>query len=223
MALFKKGTFLRTPTEIKTEPTGPTESHESSRLKWLAVQLQLQIGNRGVFWFVVNHWKSWFKRGEPASEPDRMRSARQIGDFYLSDARKTSDEMLLVGDFNCEPGDRPFKSQARPNKLKGVRERALVLRERNRLAYFYNPMWRLLGEPDPWEMAREEGYVPPRDIGTHGEGLEKGVGWFLWDQFLVTKRMLRGGRVIMREGSLRIVRPMSDCSDHCAVAAEFDC
>jgi hypothetical protein len=57
--------------------------------------------------------------------------------------------MLLVGDFNCEPGDWPFKYQqmtspARPNMLKGVREHGLVLRGRNRLAFFYNPMWRWL-------------------------------------------------------------------------------
>jgi hypothetical protein len=215
MVLYSAALFRPVPAEFSMNWFGLRE-----RAKWLPVLLQLEEGSRAPFWFVVNHWKS--QLGNPReTEEARMRSARQLGEFFLGTARRHSDAMVLIGDFNCEPGDRPFREQA-PNQFRGVRERALVLRERNRLAYFYNPMWRWLGEPDPYEVAREAAYRPPRLLGSHCRDWEQGVGWSLLDQIMVTKSLLAGGLLRLRESSISLVPPAGRSSDHAAVAAVFE-
>ena len=91
--------------------------------------------------------------GQLDTDADRQESAFLLGDFFLSHARIQSEAMLLIGDFNCEPGDRPFYAQSQrllrgrsaPNAIQCMRERAPVLRDRNRLAYFHNFMWRVHG------------------------------------------------------------------------------
>jgi hypothetical protein len=132
-------------------------------------------------------------------------------------ARMTSDAMIMVGDFNCEPWDTAFGSDTgAPNRLAAVRERALVLQDRYRLTYFYNLMWRWSGEPDVHEVANAPGYLPPRLIGTYRRR-DTAVGWHLLDQLMVTKSMLRGPMIRLEEGSVRVKPPANDCSDHCAL------
>jgi hypothetical protein len=80
-----------------------------------------------------------------------------------------------------------------------------------------------MGEPDPWEDADHEHYRRPRTIGSRGPWTDGGVGWALWDQLLVTKRMLKGGLVRLKEATVRIGPPLDGCSDHGVVAAELDC
>lgn len=219
MVLYDPTVLTRTVSSVESGPKGT-----QARTKWLAVEFQIRIGRRGIFWFIVNHWKSQLG-GELLTEPARMESAREIGNFYLRVARISSDAAVMVGDFNCEPGDRPFKTQQvgqGRNAFRGVRERPLVLRDRNRLAFFYNLMWRWLGEPDPIEAAMVPGYQRPRLIGTHGGGVQGGMGFSCWDQVLVTKRLLGRGLIHLHEGSLRVAAPVGGCSDHCAVGVELD-
>lgn len=197
-----------------------------ARAKWLATALQLQAGTEGTLWFVVNHWKSQMG-GETKTEPARMDCARQLGEFYLEEAREHTDAMVLVGDFNCEPGDRPLREQRMgrdaPNRLRAVRERPLILRDRNRLAYFYNPMWRWLPEPDLWEDSAHPGYQRPRPLGTHLGNPSAETEWRMWDQIMVTKPCLTGPFVRLREASVVVAPSREGCSDHWAVGAILDC
>lgn len=187
----------------------------SARCRWLATQFQLKSGSRGRFWLVVNHWKSQMgDRG--ISEHLRIMSAAEIGDFFLKQARFATEAMLLIGDFNCEPFSTPFHKTR--NFLRAVRERTSVLREKNRLAYFYNPMWRLLGEADNHEESLQKGYSSPRPPGTY---LQRNMGWRTFDQILVSKPMLTNGFVSFIESSICIAKPHERCSDHCAISVEF--
>jgi endonuclease/exonuclease/phosphatase family metal-dependent hydrolase len=188
------------------------------RCKWFAVELQLRIGSRARFWLVLNHWKSQMG-GEAQTGISRSNSAREVGAFFLGTARRSSEAMLLIGDFNCEPGADSFKKPA--NQLRAIRERAIVLRDRNRLAYFYNPMWRLHGEADDYEATQKSGYKPPRPPGTYCP-IDQSVGWLVLDQIMVSKRLLMGGPVRILESSLRIVKAHARCSDHCALVVQFE-
>lgn len=211
--LYKAGIVTRSSVEVDSNT--PLQ-----RPKWMAVLFQLQFGTRGGFWFVVNHWKSPLGT-EAVNELSRMNSAQQIGDFYLTRARIDADSMILIGDFNCQPQDRPFYSQS-PNRLKAVRERALVIRDRNRLVYFYNPMWRWLGEPEGYDATRRPGYVPSRLIGTHLLR-DKKHGWYVWDQIMVTKSLIVGDIIHFQEDTVNVHRAHARCSDHCAISATFQC
>lgn len=215
MALYDPSLFRRVGV-----PTGTGTPGLMERTKWLPLLLQLLSGSGGAFWLIVVQWKSQLG-GQWKTEVARMDSAREIGEFYLNTASRMTDAMILLGDFNCEPGDRPFKDQG-PNKMKAVRERALVMRERNRLAYLYNPMWRWLGEPDHHEIARQPGYRASRVIGTYASDWERGIGWSLWDQVPATKPLLSGELIRFIEGSVQITRPVGGCSDHCALSCEFE-
>lgn len=197
-----------------------------ARFKWLAAALQLSFGTRGVLWVVVNHWKSQLG-GAVATEPQRMEAARQLGWFYLNKARKLSEAMMVLGDFNCEPADRSFHEQRSlggdASQMRAVRERPLVLRERLRLAYLYNPMWRWLGEPDPWGASVADDYRRPRPIGSFALGPNDQTEWRMWDQLMVSKTCLRGPFLRLEEDSIRLVPPHDGCSDHHALCARFDC
>jgi hypothetical protein len=187
-----------------------------SRCKWFAALFQMKSGLRGLFWLVLNHWKSQMG-GELQTEEDRNISARGLGAFFIETARISTEAMVLIGDFNCEPGAMPFK---KPNNfLRAVRERSVVLRDRNRLAYFYNPMWRLLGEADAYDMVRQTDYVSPRPPGTI---YVEGQGWRTFDQIMVSKELLTGHFIRFIESSVRVTEAQGNCSDHCALSAEFE-
>lgn len=141
----------------------------------------------------------------------------------------------MLGDFNCEPGDRPFYLQsqrllrgtAKPNALQCVRERALVLRDRTRLAYFHNLMWRFLAEPATLAQTLAPGFTPPAGyyMGTHGPGLNAGAGgagWIMFDQIMASKRLLRGGSVTVDEASVAIHPPLAAAADHAAVSVAIE-
>ena len=187
----------------------------SARCRWFATQFQLKSGSRGRFWLVVNHWKSQLGN-QRVGEHLRINSASEIGDFFLKQARLSTEAMLLIGDFNCEPYSAPLIKTR--NVLRAVRERTFVLREKNRLAYFYNPMWRLLGEADDHDTSLQKGYSPPRPPGTYRR---RDMSWRTFDQILVSKPMLTKGFVRFIESSIRVVKPYERCSDHCAISVEF--
>ena len=204
-------------TDLDLRPSG-------RRPRWFAVLFEILAGNRGAFWLVANHWKSQMS-GQLATDADRQESAFLLGDFFLNRARAQSEAMLLIGDFNCEPGDRPFYIQSNrllrgaaiPTAIQCVRERALVLRERNRLAYFHNFMWRFMPEPT----AVPIGHF----MGTHGPALNAlagQAGWLMFDQVMASKRLLRGGTVRVDEGSVTIHPPLAGAADHAAVSVAIE-
>lgn len=189
-----------------------------ARCNWMAQLFQFQQGSRGVFWLMVNHWKSNVG-GLKIGNERRKNSARAISDFFR-EAKADTEAMILLGDFNCEPWDEPFRMND-AKQLKAVRDRATVLSDKVRLPYFYNPMWRFLGEPDDWETAQKsEDYARPRPMGTFCGTPPGKHGWKLWDQVLITKPLLTGTDIQVLENSIQILRPISS-SDHCAITVDF--
>ena len=217
-----------------TETTDLDLRHSSRRPRWFAVMFEIAVGNRGTFWLVVNHWKSQMG-GQLSTDPDRQESAFLLGDFFMARARIQSEAMLLIGDFNCEPGDRPFYVQSqrllrgagKRNAIRCIRERAVVLRDRNRMPYFHNAMWRFMAEPVTLKQSKAPGFVAPTGyyMGTHGpalNGTAGQVGWIMFDQVMASKRLLQGGTVSIDEGSVTIHRPLAAAADHAAVSVAIE-
>lgn len=193
----------------------------NARTQWLAVPFRLRTRLDTEFWFVANHWKSAANVAPEVMQMRQMQSARQLGEFYL----ELPHPMLLIGDFNCEPFHVPFSRQE-GTRLKALRERRAILTKnangcRGAITYFYNPAWRLLGDPDHYEIAQQPGYTPSRPPGTYLP-INRVTGWQTLDQMLVSRHLLDGGHITLREASVQIVRPHNGCSDHCAIGWEFD-
>lgn len=198
-------------------------SNVAWRTKWMAAEFALAGDSASRFWFVVTHWKSRLG-GQRRSEPSRMTSAWEIGSFYLNTARRSSPAMVIAGDFNCEPGEWPFQAQStldRSNRFRAVRERPLVLRDRLRLAWFYNPMWRWLAEPELWEQTVAGG-PRTRSLGTHCAEPDHDREWSMFDQIMVNRWAMEGRPLRLREGSVQIQPPIGNATDHCAVGATFE-
>ena len=113
-----------------SETTDLDLRRSSRRPRWFAVLFEILAGNGSAFWLVANHWNSQMG-GQLRTDSDRQESAYLLGDFFMSRARIESEAMLLMGDFNCEPGDRPLYLQSqrilqgtgKPNALRCVRGR----------------------------------------------------------------------------------------------------
>jgi hypothetical protein len=194
----------------------------------MASLFQLRGGTRGAFWWIVNHWKSRMG-GVEKTEPDRMESAAELGNFFLETAREETEAMIAIGDFNCEPGEQPFHRQrgvnVPANALRSVRERALVSREGNRLAYFYCPMWRAMAETDPVEGPAAPRPWPSERLGTFAASGAGTLDWAMFDQLLVTRPLLSRAPVFplgLLEATLSIQDAHGGCSDHRAVGARFE-
>ena len=202
-----------------------TQTAENSfgwlRPMWLAAEFQFLGGSKGVFWAVVNHWSSDYKTDPLMANGFREDTATALADYYHQTMKKTSEAVLCIGDFNCEPGDRPFRGliPKKPNVLRSLRERQQVLNA-TKLPVFYCPMWRPMVEPDSWEKAKIPGYTPPRSLGTYLSGA---TGWKMWDQCLVSPRLLRGGPAVLLEESLEFAEPIKQCSDHHAIGFVLEC
>ncbi len=226
MLLYNPDVFAEVTGSMRFGPRSITE-----RPKWLAARFRLHAGSRGAFWLVVNHWKShvndWnagVRAGSdplpPLSEIRQIESAQEIGRLYLEQEHEATEAIILIGDFNCEPGDKPWKGH-QPNRLTGARQRAVVLRRRNRKAYFYNPMWRFMGEAHDYDTANTAEYEAPYMMGTFVGVNNRIIAIPLWDQLLVSKGLLIGRQIHFAESSLTIVRPETGYTDHCAVGAGF--
>lgn len=219
MILFDPRVLRRTAASVETGMP-----HNGSRYHWLAAEFQLVRGNGQGFWVVLNHWPSSYYAGQVTGNDLRVRTGQRVGEFYAKRASVTSDAMLLLGDFNCEPHEQPLTGTASSNtdRLVAVREHEWAINEKNRLPYFYNPMWRHLGEPAVYEVASKPGFnramLPP---GTSRMSQSANNQWVTWDQLLVNKRLLTGGPATLVEKSIRIVPVPAAASDHCAIAASF--
>ncbi len=121
------------------------------RYHWLAVELQLRSTGR-TLWTIVNHWPSDVGHGAERATWARIRLGRGIGEFVQDTAQLTTAEVLLVGDFNAGPADLAVAGNGplAGTRLVGVREHGRALSSRTTLPYFYNPMWRVVGEVEAW-------------------------------------------------------------------------
>jgi len=214
--------LLYNPLTARVDPTTNRYNADprftQQRARWIVVHFTLQqLRTPLQFWLVLNHWTSAFRFGPDATEPERVQSAREISKLRL--VLKTRPEyrdqpMMLIGDFNCEPFERPFRGLP-DNDLCAVRDRSRVSRPRNRKAYFYNPTWRWLHDPSQFTSISETA-LPP---GTYYNN-----EWYVFDQLMVSEEMLAEAGVFLRflESSLTRAVPVGNCSDHMAIGAVFE-
>jgi endonuclease/exonuclease/phosphatase family metal-dependent hydrolase len=140
---------------------------------------------------VVNHWKSRMPAEVSAQfrdADDRRESARWLGDLLANSQPETC--AIVLGDFNAEPWEPPFNEVG----LRSVRFFSTALYASATPAYLYNTAWRLLTEPDYWEVASQPHYQEPRPKTSHGEGK-----WLIFDQLMVSGRALRNGPIELVE------------------------
>lgn len=198
------------------------------RPRWMAVQFSLSIGSRMKFWLINNHWRSSYMgenasaadrrrssmelgllfRGYP-SFPNKQAIATfpdsRIFVPYTEDREMEStpiidatDPVIIVGDFNCEPWDEPFRLPDRKEFWSTTFNPNTNFEALNGIV-FYNP---LVKRP--------------------------GIFWtfdkkFLWDQIIVSPSLMKEGHVRLKEDSIRLFEPISEATDHCALGAIFEC
>jgi endonuclease/exonuclease/phosphatase family metal-dependent hydrolase len=165
----------------------------AARPRSVIVRCEL-AGTPEPFLVVVNHWKS--RLGTPAiHNADRLQTADWLGDYL---ANKSSEQCVLVlGDFNAEPFEPPFGEL----RLRGRRTFNGALWSNATPAYLYNTAWKIVTEPESWEVACQPGYVESRPKTTHGD-----AGTNVFDQLLVSGRALRNGPLTLREQTVDLFR-----------------
>jgi len=211
------------------EETAPPEltPGEDHRYHWLAVRLRLRkMGPAaGTFWAVVNHWPSDFRSGPTRGAWPRSLVGKVLAEFMEARALSAAPAVLLMGDFNCEPFDAPLTGGlVSGTRLVSVREHARAMNERTTLPYFYNPMWRVLGEGIALERRIRGREVPPRPPGTYTRALDRdspSAEWRCLDQILVNRGLMDAGPASLVEESVVISPTDPGASDHCVVGARF--
>lgn len=213
MILYNKEAFARgQAARIDEDTTG-----EEGRPKSLAGLLHCRKNPSGRVWLVVCHWHSPLSGEEAATS--RQNLWGDFNRFYKRDGRVEADAVIVVGDFNCEPGDKPIVSQP-DNVVSTTRERRIALAHTQDGLRFYNPMWRHMVEPhcaDTVPVDRQ-GVWPP--LGTYRKS--PGSPWKMLDQLLLSPALLHGPHFHFRESTLRIIQPRGGCSDHCAIGVAFE-
>jgi hypothetical protein len=148
---------------------------------------------------VAAHWRTDAGNTKDA-EDRRLNSAEGLRDAIGATLQAEGKDVpvLILGDFNAEPFDRPFGAG-----LPTARSRAEVQRHRPRTAsdlLFYNAAWRWLGERDAWNAERK----PPTLAGTYRLGSNTPTAWRTFDQVLVSPSLLRGTGWSLDESALEI-------------------
>jgi endonuclease/exonuclease/phosphatase family metal-dependent hydrolase len=143
----------------------------------------------------VTHWKSRMQSGGVDDNADRNESGRWLGE-QLSTRYSSAHCILVGGDFNAEPFEGPFLESA----LRAKRHHSSILHSQATAAYLYNTGWRCLAEPVHWEDTQVNGFVPTASITTHGNG-----AGLVFDHIMVSKRLLRGGPLRLKEATAKIV------------------
>ena len=184
-------------------------SPHQRRPHWLAALFQMRQGSRAPLWIVVNHWPS-----QRNPEARRLQVSQELGEFWQRTGRVQTNNAILMGDFNCEPFDLPFRQSWLP--WRGTRSRSYALRpgvQRSTAAvsWFYGPMWRCLGDSLPGDLFRETG-TWRREVTEE---------WRMYDHFWVEPRLLSGGQIDFEESTLQLVHPTTDATDHCAILADL--
>lgn len=195
--------------------------------RWMAAAVSSRRYDLSPVMFCLNHWHAPDYDG---TYSDRQRWARreitrQIA-RTIAEAQSPDLSMpaLLLGDLNVEP----FDEYLRTNDPAFYADSGLLaLRDRDRLqtavvgsdVCLYNPMWRFLGEDAPCDWQRAALAAPMRPPGTHPPKTPDlpTSSWRTIDQVLVTPDLLGAGTWRFPESTLRVVRPIANCSDHCAI------
>jgi hypothetical protein len=197
---------------------------ERGRYHWLAAHVRLRKAgaNFPTFWVVVNHWPSDYGRGLFRGIWPRTLTARCLAEFLENIAFNHSMAALLMGDFNCEPFDPPLTgSLLSGTRIMSVREHQRALNPRAQLPYFYNLMWRSLGEIHPLENRTLGGSGRPPGTYTGDNAVQDSAEWRCYDQFLVNARLMMDGPATVLENSLVISQVDPSASDHCAIGVKF--
>ena len=113
-----------------------------------------------------------------------------IAEPFLLAVEDRTTTAVIVGDFNAEPYEAPFKEVG----LRSRRHFSSALWSRATPAYLYNTAWRSMTEPRLWEETNVSGYEEPRPKTSHDDS--PGV---IYDQLLVSGRALRNGPITLRE------------------------
>ena len=163
----------------------------AARPRSIIVRCEL-LGSPEPFLVVVNHWKS--RLGPPSIHiADRLQTADWLGDYLANASKETC--VLVLGDFNAEPFEPPFSEL----RLRGRRTFSNPLWSNSTPAYLYNTAWKMMTEPECWEVASQPGYVESRPKTTCGDS---GVNVF--DHLLVSGRALRNGPLTLQENTLTL-------------------
>jgi hypothetical protein len=214
---------------VERQADGELTPGEDQRFHWLAAQVRLRQAGRDfrTFWTVVNHWPSDMKSGPTRGAWPRALASKMLAEFLLRDAANAAPAVLMMGDFNCEPFDAPMTGDLLSGeRIVAVREHARVRNPRTRLPYFYNPMWRLLGEAQSLQRATA-GTPAVRPPGTHtGGGAPGGASseWRSLDQILVNRWLMEpsvAALAALVEDSIAVSPTDVGASDHCAIGAAF--
>ena len=164
----------------------------AARPRVILVECQLRSVSRPV-WIVVNHWKSRLTKQKQTSTPDwqdRLDAADWLG--RRLDLAGAMQCVVVLGDFNCEPTERPFNTL----QLRGTRHASTAIKSAKAASTLYNSAWRYVSEPDPWQHPRPAGFLASRPRATCGEGS------VIFDQLLVSKDALLGRPLALRESSI---------------------
>lgn len=160
-----------------------------------AIVAECELTETNPFVFALTHWKSRMQQAGTDDKADRLESGRWLGEL-LSQRYSSSHSIIVGGDFNAEPYEAPFLESA----LRAKRHHTSILHSQANAAYLYNLGWRFLAEPDLWEAKNVAGYAATLSTTTHGDGAP-----VVFDSLLVSKRLLKGGPLKIREASAAIV------------------
>jgi endonuclease/exonuclease/phosphatase family metal-dependent hydrolase len=162
-----------------------------ARPRSMIVRCEL-AGNPEPFLVVVNHWKSRLGAAG-ADNADRLQTADWLGDYLANTSRDMC--VLALGDFNAEPFEPPFGEL----RLRGRRTFSSALWSNATPAYLYNTAWKIMTEPESWEVASQPRYIESRPKTTCGSS-----GAYVFDQLLVSGRALRNGPLTLLETTVSL-------------------
>jgi hypothetical protein len=151
--------------------------HYSGRLK-VATRFDFIIKETGdSIYFYVSHWPSQLSR--PDIGRDELGVALRQDIQSLFDAEGHHAKIILMGDYNNEPFDKPIY-----DKLGATRDKDILIKNPFLL---YNPFWRNLGASSHYARSR-------KTSPCHGTYFYKSSShvtkWFTFDQIIVSSAFL---------------------------------
>jgi hypothetical protein len=155
------------------------------------VELRL-IPEDSIFNVLISHWPSvrTYNKGSGERDDYGYELRRLVDEILKSDQHAS---VVLMGDYNDEPFDRPLAS-----KLRASRDRAKVVSARTLL---YNPFWHRIGSDRDYTRA-------PNNIGfcgTHYFSADPFDRWRTFDQIILTKGLLDLAAWNLDESSVQII------------------
>ncbi len=165
---------------------------EGRHLK-IAQRVDLKLKPEGsIFSVLLSHWPSVRTYNKGSGERDDYGyELRRLVDEILIPNQNA--QVVLMGDYNDEPFDRPLAS-----KLRASRDREKVVSGRTLL---YNPFWHRIGSDRNYSR-------PPNNIGfcgTHYFSADAVDRWRTFDQIILTKGLLDLSAWNLDESSVEVI------------------